>query len=419
MFEKELDRVRKQLKQLLATPHPYVSLETILANEQVHPAYRMFFRAEVDWWVHEERAIRSSNPRFATGHADFRELWDQLDRLYIRHSRFDHEELNATIEAAAKTRLNFLCRPRTTLKWFVYRGEPTKPLQEILLRLGYLYDNRYLVEGFEQWARARGTDTSSYEILSVVEFERIIEKIDNDAILDLSQQDFVGLLDNLFEFFATANPELPPESVPTEAVIIFLDDKGAVPISQALERLLYREELRYLTRTKLIEVIDDVILALEDSDAAFVTELPPMDVFAAAGVRHDERTDDPEPVVAPGPVPVVMAEAGGIEERTTEPVVEEEAAITTEAPVIGTGSHVLSRLTALGKLLDERTRDKVRKKLFVANDELYERVVLDVLDSENWKAAAGKLDRFFAEQGIEPNSVVAMEFCQAIHKTFI
>lgn len=419
MFEKELDRVRKQLKQLLATPHPYVSLETILANEQVHPAYRMFFRAEADWWVHEERAIRSSNPRFATGHADFRELWEQLDRLYIRYSRFDHEELNATIEAAAKTRLNFLCRPRTTLKWFVYRGEPTKPLQEILLRLGYLYDNRYLVEGFEQWARARGTDTSSYEILSVVEFERIIEKIDNDAILDLSQQDFVGLLDNLFEFFATANPELPPESVPTEAVIIFLDDKGAVPISQALERLLYREELRYLTRTKLIEVIDDVILALEDTDAAFVTDLPPMDV-PTAGVRADERTDDPEPVAATEPVRVAMAGAGETEERATGTVVEEEAAtITTEAPVTGTGSHVLSRLTALGKLLDERTRDKVRKKLFVANDELYERVVLDVLDSENWKSAAGKLDRFFAEQGIEPNSVVAMEFCQAIHKTFI
>lgn len=413
MFEKELDRVRKQLKQLLATQHPYVSLETILANEQVHPAYRMFFRAEADWWVHEERAIRSSNPRFATSHTDFRELWEQLDRLYIRHSRFDHEELNATVEAAVKTRLNFLCRPRTTLKWFVYRGEPTKPLQEILLRLGYLYDNRYLVEGFEQWARARGTDTSSYEILSVVEFERIIEKIDNDAILDLSQQDFVGLLDNLFEFFATANPELPPESVPTEAVIIFLDDKGAVPISQALERLLYREELRYLTRTKLIEVIDDVIVALEDADASFVTELPPVDV---PDVRDDERAVDPEPVMAAEPAPITMVAGTGDQETG---IVTEEDSFPAEAAVTTTGSHVLSRLTALGKLLDERTRDKVRKKLFVANDELYERVVLDVLDSENWKAAAGKLDRFFAEQGIEPNSVVAMEFCQAIHKTFI
>lgn len=416
MFEKELDRVRKQLKQLLATQHPYVSLETILANEQVHPAYRMFFRAEADWWVHEERAIRSSNPRFATSHADFRELWEQLDRLYIRHSRFDHEELNATVEAAVKTRLNFLCRPRTTLKWFVYRGEPTKPLQEILLRLGYLYDNRYLVEGFEQWARARGTDTSSYEILSVVEFERIIEKIDNDAILDLSQQDFVGLLDNLFEFFATANPELPPESVPTEAVIIFLDDKGAVPISQALERLLYREELRYLTRTKLIEVIDDVILALEDADASFVTELPPVDVSAVPDVRDDERAVDPEPAMAAEPAPIAMVAGTGDQETG---IVTEEDSLPAEAAVTTTGSHVLSRLTALGKLLDERTRDKVRKKLFVANDELYERVVLDVLDSENWKAAAGKLDRFFAEQGIEPNSVVAMEFCQAIHKTFI
>ncbi|MCU0331181.1 MAG: hypothetical protein MUC47_09450 [Candidatus Kapabacteria bacterium] len=259
MFEQEAERVRKKLKQLVATPQPYVALHDILDNTQVHPAYRAYFRAEVDWWIHEERAIRSSNPRFETSHVDCVAALQRVDELYVAHARFDHEELGSTIDAAVKTRLNLLCRPRTTLKWFVYRGEPTRTMQEILLRLGYLYDHRYLVDGIRQWAHGRGADASSYELLSVVEFERIVEKIDNDFILDLSQRDFVALLDPLYDFFAEANPDVPPECVPTEAIIIYLDDKGAIPISQALERLLYREQLTHVTRTKLLAVINDVL----------------------------------------------------------------------------------------------------------------------------------------------------------------
>ncbi|MBK6759276.1 MAG: hypothetical protein IPG73_01000 [Ignavibacteria bacterium] len=274
MFEKELDRVRKQLKQQLDTRQPSIPLSAILANENVHPAYRAYFRAEAEWWLHEERAIRSSNPRFDTGNEALRAMFPKLDDLYIKSARFDHEELTATIDAAVKTRLNFLVRPRTTLKWFVFRGEPTKPLYEILLRLNYLTDNTYLLEGIRQWAKARPAESSANEILSVVEFERIVEKVDNDAILDLSQDEFVRLLDGIYAFFAEADPDLPPESVPTEAVIIFLDDKGAVPISQALERLLYREELRALTRLKFFDVIDTVIANIEETVPEAITPTP-------------------------------------------------------------------------------------------------------------------------------------------------
>ncbi|MBP7092578.1 MAG: hypothetical protein KBB72_00870, partial [Candidatus Kapabacteria bacterium] len=100
MFEKELDRVRKQLKQQLDTRQPSIPLSAILANENVHPAYRAYFRAEAEWWLHEERAIRSSNPRFDTGNEALRAMFPKLDDLYIKAARFDHEELTATIDAA-------------------------------------------------------------------------------------------------------------------------------------------------------------------------------------------------------------------------------------------------------------------------------------------------------------------------------
>jgi len=450
MFEKELERVRKHLRQHLATPQPYVSLQSIMSAEAIHPAFRTFFQAEVAWWVHEEQAIRTSNPRFETGHFDFREMFRELDGLYSRHARFDHEELNATIDAAAKTRLNYLCRPRTTLKWFVYRGEPTKPLQEILLRLNYLYDYRYLISGFEQWARSRGSDTP-FEILSVIEFERIVEKIDNDAILDLSQVEFVKMLEPLYEFFATYNPDLPVESVPSEAVIIYLDDKGAVPISQSLERLLYREDLRFLTRSKLLEVIDDVIATIDSSgmpagtyepvalqeqptivlqaEPALVEILQP---HVAAKTVYVESSDQIEPIVESIPSDVSTAEdvPTPVEPLDTPLVAETQ----NETPLEGQGSGSREPAAAqenqfeqpldvrrerFAGLLDERTRGKVVKKLFDGNTTAYSMVVDAVLESDHWKEAAGKLDRFYAELKIEPNSAVAMDLYHALHRVFL
>ncbi|MBK7185004.1 MAG: hypothetical protein IPH85_03610 [Ignavibacteria bacterium] len=383
MFEKELDRVRKQLKQQLDTRQPSIPLSAILANENVHPAYRAYFRAEAEWWLHEERAIRSSNPRFDTGNEALRAMFPKLDDLYIKSARFDHEELTATIDAAVKTRLNFLVRPRTTLKWFVFRGEPTKPLYEILLRLNYLTDNTYLLEGIRQWAKARPAESSANEILSVVEFERIVEKVDNDAILDLSQDEFVRLLDGIYAFFAEADPDLPPESVPTEAVIIFLDDKGAVPISQALERLLYREELRALTRLKFFDVIDTVIANIEETVPEAITPAPSDAV--------------------PAPVPELV-----------------ETEITAEIPEVPDIPDIhAGREERFRTMLDSSSKERVIKKVFNKDAELYSQVVSDVLRCVEWKEAAGVVDRFFARQGVAPDSTAAMEFAQALHRSFV
>jgi hypothetical protein len=41
-----------------------------------------------------------------------------------------------------------------------------------------------------------------------------------------------------------------------------------------------------------------------------------------------------------------------------------------------------------------------------------------VLDCDTWKAAAGALDRYYAQHGIEPNSAAAIEFSQAVYRSF-
>lgn len=433
MFEKELDRVRKQLKSLLTTQQPYVPLSAILANEQVNAPYRRYFHAEVQWWVHEERVIRTSNPRFNTNDSQLGDLLRTIDAEYVQHARFDHEELSAVVDAAVKTRLNFLCRPRTTLKWFAFRGEPTKSIHEILLRLRYFHDYTYLVLGFEQWVEARTNEASPYEILSVVEFERIIEKIDNDAILDLSQEEFVALMDPLFEFFGDANPELPPETVPTEAVIIFLDDKGAIPISQALERLLYREELRYLTRTKLIDIINDVIVQIEEAggqprfESTVAAQSDATAPFLTAPDVSEQQEAPPE--LGQEPPPELEQKAADVEVFETEhlhmPIVvandseEEPTHVASEVTDLPTDVASEIRHRRLDTLIDTQMRERIVRKLFDKKEDVYQRILDDVLACASWKEAAGILDRRFAEYDVEPNASTSMEFAQALHRSFL
>jgi hypothetical protein len=391
MFEKEIDRVRKQLKQRLDTRQPSTSLAAILANANIHPSYRAFFKAEAEWWLYEERALRASNPRFDTSAPELQSVFPKLDELYLGSARFDHEELNATIDAAVKTRLNFLCRPRTTLKWFVYRGEPTKPLHEVLMRLNYLTDNAYLLDGIRQWAATRPAEASSYEILSVIEFERIVEKVDNDAILDLSQDEFVRLLDGLYGFFYEADPNLPSEAVPTEAVIIFLDDKGAIPISQALERLLYREELRTLTRSKLIDVINDVIASIGTSD--FVESSP-------------EQSEGPQT-------------AETVETIESSPEQSEGPETVESSPEQSEGPHAAQRVAKFIAQLDASTKERIVKKIFSRDHTQFDHTVQEILRRATWREAAGELDRWFARQGVAPDSAAAMEFAQAMHRSYL
>ncbi|MGA0046359.1 MAG: hypothetical protein ACO3I4_08935 [Candidatus Kapaibacteriota bacterium] len=390
MFERELERARKGLRDQLATRAPYVTLKDLQALPDLHPAYRAFFGAEVQWWIHEERALRTSNPRFDTSEPAFRELFARLDEAYVRHARFDHEELTAATDAAVKVRLNMLCRPRTTLKWFVFRGEPTKPLHEVLLRLDYVYDHGYLTDGLRQWIETRRADAlTSLDILSIVEFERVVEKIDNDAILDLSQDDFVALLDPMYEWFAAYHTDLPADTVPTEAVIIFLDDKGAIPLSQTLERKLYRENLKFLSRSAFFDVIDLVISEIETG------------VQRPAFTAQPEPTPEPEPEPEPKPAP----------ELTPEP--EPEPA----QPPVATNAYDV-RYERYIAHIGPGGRERFLKRLFSADDVEMEMVVGDVLGSETWKIAAAKLDRWLVKRGITATNAIAMEFTHALNRAF-
>jgi hypothetical protein len=75
------------------------------------------------------------------------------------------------------------------------------------------------------------------------------------------------------------------------------------------------------------------------------------------------------------------------------------------------------RRDKLASLLDDESRSKVLRKIFDNDTHRYEELVREVLLCPSWKEAAGVIDRFYAKNGTHPDSAVAMEFAQALHRS--
>ncbi len=323
MFEKEIQTAKQQLSSHLLTDEIYVYLHEVLSKPEVPGFYKTFFGSEVDWWIYEQRMLREVNPRFNFADGQFGATLTEFDSHCRRTARFDHAELVSLIDLAVKTRVNYLLRPRTTLKWFIYRGEPTKPLREVLLRLAYFDCYGYLTGEFTRWAHTKLAESQQQDILSVIEFERLIENIDNDIILEHTTSEFTQLLTPLYEFFNEVQPEARRDVIPTPALIIFLDDKGILRISQELERLMKEHDLDMISRDQFLRVIEDVITQVEDEappgymDATTI----PLDFDRSSG----KKSDVPPAAAVPAGSSAGQGEPEAKEQPTTEPQDTERA----------------------------------------------------------------------------------------------
>jgi hypothetical protein len=317
MFEREIQRAKELLMQRMTAASQYVYWDEIRRRADIPVFYRNFFGAEAQWWIFDHQMQRSVNPRFDYTNDDIVRLLGELDQHLMESARFDHQDLNTTLDLAVKTRFNYILRPRTTLKWFVYRGEPTKTLSEILLRIDYFLEYDYLLDGVRKWLADkqheryadknfdknfdkgfdRGFDKAfdkfseqkpteyagkpeslrpdavrtfspNTGLISVVEFDRVLQNVDNDVILDYSPEEFTDLLTPLFEMFdeihaADRALQQYRGKVPTPALIIFLDDKGIYRIAQELEELMKTRSLRYLGQREFMHVLNGIVAKLE------------------------------------------------------------------------------------------------------------------------------------------------------------
>ncbi len=266
MFEEIIITQKQKLAQTIGINKRFVNLDEILKNSNIDEYYKTYFNAEVNSWIYEEQIRRETNPLFDFKSVQIKLHLDELDDILFQIARFDRPTIRTTIDAAVTTRLNFLIRPRTTLKWFVFRGEPTKAYLEIVKRLSFLKGYDYLIAGFIEYVNENKLIESERDLFSLLEFSNIIEKIDNDFLFSLLPEEFIDLLMPLIRFFNPVQPTVDDKTLfPIESLIIFLDDKGIEPLKNKLEVLLLNQNIKQINGEMFLKQILELLKDIEQN----------------------------------------------------------------------------------------------------------------------------------------------------------
>lgn len=272
MFEETIIDQKNRLLHAIKANKRFVSLSEIHNNPNIDDFYKTYFNAEVNNRIYEEQIRRSFNPYFDFNSDKIKLHLDELDKILYQIARFDKATLRTTIDAAVTTRLNYLMRPRTTLKWFVFRGEPTKAYHEIVKRLSFFTGYDYILSGFIEYVNENKLITSDNDLLSSLEFSNILEKIDNDYLFSLLPEEFIELIFPIAQIFNYDAPTIDKTtSFPIEALIIFLDDKGIEPLKNKLEDLLNNKNIKLINGEMLLKQISELLMEIEQNSDIYPT----------------------------------------------------------------------------------------------------------------------------------------------------
>lgn len=254
MFEKEIDRLTARLTSIVQKQDNFVYLSDIISNEGLPLEYKNFMTAEVNWRIYREALKLGAHPGFDIQGPEFESFFLALDNLYRKRARFIDSEYDKIAAAAVKIRMNMLIRPRTTLKWYVFRGEPTKTINEICKRLDYFTDYDYLLDGYRKYIDKISLNCNSDKVMSDEKFVSIIDKIDNDYISEKTASEFVKIVEPLFELFES----LEYTELPMEVFVLYFDDKKFGILAEKCENALSSGK-KSCSREELVEIINSTI----------------------------------------------------------------------------------------------------------------------------------------------------------------
>lgn len=278
MFEQYINKSKDELCSLFSDGKDKYFLSEILSNSELPKTFKAFISAEVDWWIYQEQNGRKSHANFDLADIKVSSLLLELDGLYKQKSYFSNDDLIQVIEMSVKLILNYLCRPRTTLKWFVFMGEGEKPINEILFRMKYFYDYNYIYDGFLKWVENHKNNLNESNMISEEIFFEIIGEIDLEHILDLESVQFVELLEPIFYFFNIIDKSNNELIIPIEALMFFFDDKGIEPVVKALENNFAQNNIKFINREELHDFLISVLAEAENSSDYKIEEHEDLDL---------------------------------------------------------------------------------------------------------------------------------------------
>jgi len=382
IFESEIIAIMNTVRARTIGEEDDVKLKDILAAD-IHPAIKAYFKAEVEKMLQQERQKEVRSARFPYGLPEVKGLQRQIDLLLIHQYEFGKEEFESILDESVHFQFNFLCRPRWTLQEFLFENRRTAGVGEILRKLRYCVEYRYLGEVFKRYVTDRGLAEVGYE-----EFRSLIERIDSEVVARHSTGELAQVLKPLVDFIELGIPETRVTEtgpvLPINAAVVFFEDKRMDDIRVVLEKGRDKNNATELSIADLANLIREARgeAPIEAGEKAEASSIPPEAILEE---MQEQKVPDLERVVD---VP-----QNGEEVKKDKPRRE---------------------IPDVYSLFNLKEQKRLVRKLF-NKDEVEFRDALDRLNATTtWKQASLVLDEVFSSQNVDPFSKEAVLFTDKI-----
>lgn len=386
IFEQEIDQILATVRARTIGEDESITLRQLL-NAAIHPAIKAYCRSEVERILEEERATEHRSKRFPYSLSDVISLQKQIDVLLVQHYEFTQDEFERVLDEAVHFEFNYLCRPQWTLLNYVVGDRRRVGMSEVERKLARCVDYQYFPELIRRYSVDRGLAELTYE-----EFRSLVERIDREVVRRHRADELAGMTRSLMSFvdFGKASPHGSDDqpTLPTNAAIVFFEDKHLDEIKARLEFERDKNHRGVLTLAELAEVLREVWTDPEGSEPP--AALP--DLF-----------EEPSPEV----IPVASSPMQGPEPTPTADVEVEQPAVISSAT-----------LPDLQDLFSPSDVKRFVKSIFHKDDAAFRTALDDLNRFTAWDDASHFLDDLFVLQNIDPFSKEAVEFTDRVYARY-
>lgn len=226
MFEREIKFIYDFNLNKVNKLGPYFTFEQLSAVE-LHPAILNYISAEIDYIIFEDRQKLLKDSIFDYSGEKISYYFSLINEEIKKTKRLSFEYVSKLILHATSFTINYLVRPKWTLKKFIFDEGEHRTSSEIKQILNYVYYYNYLKKILISYINSK-------KILSMnlQEFSVLLDKIDNIGLETNLMKILNSALNSMAEFFNIG--ELQKNKIPLSAIELFLEEKN---LNEHLRRL--------------------------------------------------------------------------------------------------------------------------------------------------------------------------------------
>ena len=194
MFEKEIKFISDFNLNKIKSLGSFITFDKIL-NSGIHPAVLKYISAELDYLINEDRKKLLQQSVFDYSGPEVAKYFSLIAQEVKKNKKISYEDIKKLVIQAVSFNINYLIRPNWALTKIVFNEDSSKSTDEINLILNYVYYYDYIKNIFNSYLQKR-----KIVVLSLTEFELILNKIDKELFNSQAQKLIENALVSIAEF---------------------------------------------------------------------------------------------------------------------------------------------------------------------------------------------------------------------------